>query len=227
MKDSSVKQLKKINLQHKEINYTLRYSSRAKYLRLQINGCNELEVVLPRRYKHEKVEDFILQKKEWILKHLKEKQIAKYYFLGEEVSVLINYDLFLKKPHINYLNRKLTASIPSGYNSFTQDDIYNVWLKHKAKAYLPVRVKELSERTGFDYKKITIRSQKTRWGSCSTSGRLSFNYRLLRFRKEVIDYIIIHELCHLKEMNHSKKFWKIVEGFCPSYRELKIELRKM
>jgi predicted metal-dependent hydrolase len=87
-------------------------------------------------------------------------------------------------------------------------------------------VKELSERSGFSYKKITIRSQKTRWGSCSAKGRLSFNYRLMKFRKEAIDYVIIHELCHLKEMNHSKKFWDLVEGFCPDYVNLKKELRQ-
>ena len=227
MRNSSVKQLRKINLQHKEIHYTLRYSSRAKYLRLQINSSNELEVILPQRYKHEKAEDFIIQKKEWILKHLKEKQATKKYFLGEEISVIISYDLFLKKPQISYFNKKLIASIPSGINSFTQDDIYRIWLKHKAKIYLPGRIKELSEQTSFSYKKITIRSQKTRWGSCSTSGRLSFNYRLMRFRKEVIYYIIIHELCHLKEMNHSKRFWNLVEMFCPNYKILKKELRNV
>ena len=117
-------------------------------------------------------------------------------------------------------------NIPSGINSFTQDDIYRIWLKHKAKIYLPGRIKELSEQTSFSYNKITIRSQKTRWGSCSTSGKLSFNYRLMRFRKEIIDYVIIHELCHLKEMNHSKRFWKFVGKFCHDYRKLKTELRK-
>lgn len=215
-----------IRLQERIISYKIICSSRAKYLRLQINGNNGLEVILPRRYKHEKVEDFILQKKDWILKHLKEKQTARYYFLGEEISILINYDLFLKKPQINYLHKKLTVNIPSGYNSFSQDNIYNIWLKHKAKVYLPGRVKELSDRTGLNYKRITIRSQKTRWGSCSTSGRLSFNYRLMRFRNEIIDYVIIHELCHLKEMNHSKKFWKIVEMICPDFKKLKTQLKK-
>jgi hypothetical protein len=225
LKPSRVSYQNQIKLQERIIPYKIIYSCRAKYLRLQINS-NELEVVLPRRYKHEKIEDFILQKKDWILKHLKEKQIAGYYFLAKEVSVLINYDLFLKKPHIIYLNKKIIANIPAGFNSFSQNDIYNLWLKHKAKAYLTGRVKELSEITGFSYKKITIRSQKTRWGSCTSSGKLSFNYRLMRFRKEVIDYVIIHELCHRKEMNHSKKFWNLVEEYCPDYKKLKSELRK-
>jgi predicted metal-dependent hydrolase len=118
----------------------------------------------------------------------------------------------------------LTVSIPSGY-SFTQDEIYNLWLRHKAKIYIPKRVQELSKHAGFNYKKITIRSQKTRWGSCSADGRLSFNYRLIRFREKVVDYVIIHELCHLKELNHTKKFWDLVERFCPDYKSLKRELK--
>jgi hypothetical protein len=225
LKKSSPEFLQRINLNQREICYNLRYSSRAKHLRLQINSNNELEVILPGRYKHGKAEDFIIKKKDWILKHLKEKKVNGFYFLGEEISVLINYDLFLTRPQINYQNKKLMAKIPSGH-SFTSEDIYDIWLKHKAKLYLPERVKELSERSGFSYKKITIRSQKTRWGSCSAKGGLSFNYRLMKFRKEAIDYVIIHELCHLKEMNHSKKFWDLVEGFCPYYVNLKKELKQ-
>ena len=224
MKDSLVKQQRKINLNQKEIDYTLRFSNKAKYLRLQINHSNELEVILPKRYRHEKAEDFILQKKNWILKHLKEKQKAGFHFFSNEIKVQINYDLFVKKPQIIYSNQKLIANIPAGY-SFTQDEIYNFWLKHKAKIYIPQRVRELSKLTGFNYNRITIRSQKTRWGSCSARGSLSFNYRLIKFREKVVDYVIVHELCHLKELNHSKRFWKLVEKFCPDYKDLKRELK--
>ncbi len=146
--------------------------------------------------------------------------------MGEEINVEISYDLFVKKPQINFRDKKLIANIPSNLISLTNDDIYNIWLKHKAKLFIPVRVKELSKKTGFKFNKIAIRGQKTRWGSCTSGGKLSFNYRLLRFRKEIIDYVIIHELCHLKEMNHSGKFWKLVAGFCPNYKKLKIDLRK-
>jgi predicted metal-dependent hydrolase len=224
LKNNFVKQQRKINLNKKEIDYTLRISNKAKYLRLQINNSNELEVILPKRYGQKKAEDFILQKKKWILKHLSEKQNNSFFFFGKAIEVLIHYDFFVEKPQINYSNKKLTASIPSGY-SFTQDEIYNLWLRHKAKAYIPKRVQELSKNTGFNYKKVTIRSQKTRWGSCSANGKLSFNYRLIKFRERVVDYVIVHELCHLKELNHTKKFWKLVERFCSDYKNLKKELK--
>ncbi|MDR3628564.1 MAG: M48 family metallopeptidase, partial [Ignavibacteriaceae bacterium] len=74
--------------------------------------------------------------------------------------------------------------------------------------------------------KVTIRNQKTRWGSCSARGNLSFNFNLVRYRKEIIDYVIVHELCHLKEMNHSNKFWNLVEKICPDYKALRRELKK-
>jgi len=216
--------LNQIKLQERIVTYKTIFSNKAKYLRLQINHANELEVILPKRYKHEKAEDFILQKKNWILKHLKEKQKAGFYFLGKEINVQVNYNLFVKKPQIIYSHKKLIANIPAGY-SFTQDEVYNSWLKHKAKIYIPKRVGELSKLTGFNFSRITIRSQKTRWGSCSANSVLSFNYRLLRFDEKVIDYVIIHELCHLKELNHSKKFWKLVEKYCPNYKSLKRKLK--
>jgi len=216
-----------IILQERTISYKTIYSSRAKYLRLQINSNNELEVILPKRYKHEKAEDFILQKKDWILKHLKEEIKNKFYFMGKEIWVSFSYDLFLKKPFISFSNSKLNIKIPSDYKSINVEDIYNFWLKHQAKLYILKRVKILAAKTGFNFKKITIRSQKTRWGSCTSGGSLSFNFRLMKYRKEVIDYVIIHELCHLKEMNHSKKFWELVERFCPDYKHLRKELRRM
>lgn len=227
MKHCSTTTFSHITLQEKTISYKTIYSSRAKYLRLQINSNNELEVILPIRYRHEKAEDFILQKKKWILKHLKEKVINKFYFLGKEISVSLSYDLFLRKPFISFSNNKLKVNIPSDYKSIFEEDFYNFWLKHQAKLYIPNRVELLADKTGFYFNKITVRSQKTRWGSCTSAGSLSFNYRLMKFRKEVIDYVIIHELCHLKEMNHSKKFWKLVERFCPDYMGLRKELKRM
>ncbi len=104
-------------------------------------------------------------------------------------------------------------------------EIYLAFLKRHAKKYLIERTNYFAKKYEFRICKIGIRGQKTRWGSCTSSEKLSFNFKLLRFRKEVIDYVIIHELCHTREMNHSKKFWKLVETYCPDYKLLRKELK--
>ncbi len=89
----------------------------------------------------------------------------------------------------------------------------------KAKRVIPVKVREYSEILGVDYGRITIRMQKSRWGSCSSKGNLNFNCLLMRTPDEIIDYVVVHELCHLKEMNHSPRFWAEVEKVIPDYKE--------
>lgn len=87
-----------------------------------------------------------------------------------------------------------------------------------AREYIPKRVAYYNAMTGGSYNKITIRSQKTRWGSCSSKGTLSFNWRLMLAPPAILDYVVVHELCHLTHMNHSAEFWNLVESVFPNYR---------
>ena len=91
-------------------------------------------------------------------------------------------------------------------------------LRQKAGILLGERTALYAERMQVSYKRITIRDQKTRWGSCSTAGNLNFNWRLVLAPREVLDYVVIHELAHRREMNHSAAFWRIVEAEMPDYR---------
>ena len=84
---------------------------------------------------------------------------------------------------------------------------------------IPEEVKRFSKLVGVDYGRITIRNQKTRWGSCSSKGNLNFNCLLMLAPKEIREYVIVHELCHRKQMNHSPAFWAEVERVMPDYRE--------
>lgn len=95
-----------------------------------------------------------------------------------------------------------------------------------AREYIPKRVEYYHELTGGNYTKITIRDQKTRWGSCSSNGTLSFNYRLMLAPPRVLDYVVVHELCHLTHMNHSKDFWNMVSSILPDYKEYRKWLKE-
>ena len=91
-------------------------------------------------------------------------------------------------------------------------------LAEKAGEVLPEKVRYYAEKMAVSHGRITIRSQRTRWGSCSAKGNLNFNCLLMLMPEEVQDYVVIHELCHRREMNHSARFWAEVERYCPDYR---------
>lgn len=100
---------------------------------------------------------------------------------------------------------------------FTDEELKEI--TKKAKELIPERVKFYADKTGITYNRITIRHQKTRWGSCSSQGNLNFNCLLVLFPQEVLDSVVVHELCHRKYMNHSADFYNEVERIFPEYRK--------
>jgi len=108
--------------------------------------------------------------------------------------------------------------------TFSRED----YLRHKDDALVLVesRVEFYNKEYGFSFSRIYIKNQKTRWGSCSKKGNLNLNYKILFLPKDLQNYIIVHEMCHLKEFNHSQKFWAHVGKVLPNYLEIKKELRK-
>lgn len=98
-------------------------------------------------------------------------------------------------------------------------------LKEYARDFVTRRLEKYSEIYGFEYKSVAIRDQKTRWGSCSSKGNLNFNYKIMLLPQRHADYIIVHELCHLKEFNHSERFWKLVAKTIPEYEKIVKQLK--
>ncbi|MCX6719312.1 MAG: SprT family zinc-dependent metalloprotease [Candidatus Taylorbacteria bacterium] len=97
--------------------------------------------------------------------------------------------------------------------------------KERARLLIQGRVELLNRSYQFKVNSIFIRNQKTRWGSCSKMGNLNFNYRMIHLPAHIVDYIVVHELCHLKELNHSKRFWDLVAQTVPEFKKIRKELR--
>ncbi len=215
-----------IKLNSSTINYHIRRSKKAKYIRLQIKRGSELEVVLPYRAPVEEAVRIIREKSKWIEKHLQPSlsNEKKLMFFGSELRIKIEYELFRKNTAIELNGSELFVKTKNG-DGKSPGYYYNIWLRHIAKSYLIDRAHTLARDYSFNVNKIFIRDQNTRWGSCSSKKNISLNYKLMKLPKALIDYVIIHELCHLTEMNHSKKFWLLVGGILPNYKQLRKELR--
>lgn len=166
--------------------------SNRKTLAIQINPDLSVTVRAPMYAPQSDIERILREKESWIQKHIekiREQEAKKKETQGE--------------------------SVESEY--LTNEEIKK--LADKALQHIPKRVSYYAKQIDVTYGKITIRNQKTRWGSCSSKGNLNFNCLLMLTPPEVIDYVVVHELCHRKEMNHSWAFWAEVEKVLPDYKE--------
>jgi predicted metal-dependent hydrolase len=97
--------------------------------------------------------------------------------------------------------------------------------RKQAEEYIKTKLENFNQFYGFHFEAISIRNQRTRWGSCSRKGNLNFNYKLLFLPEHMADYVIVHELCHLGEFNHSRRFWNLVAKKIPDYKNIVREMR--
>lgn len=161
---------------------------------------------------------------------LKYETGERIYFLGKEVEIEVkegpkctisfNGEKFLFKMESEVLQ------VPHKREQIGRE-LYIAYLRQAGKRYLELRTRELAAQYGFEVNRITVKNIKSRWGSCSTKNNINLNLRLMMANKKVIDYVIIHELCHTIEMNHSKSFWKLVESIIPDYKQSKNYLKDM
>ena len=140
---------------------------------------------------------------------------------GEVIDSVVKKHKRWIKNHLEYVKKKAMFE-----GDLSEEKILK--LKCAAKCYIIPRSDYFSKIMNLKFGRITITSAKTRFGSCSSKGNLSFSYRLMLYPEELVDYVIVHELAHLKEMNHSDKFYKIIEGVMPDYKDrmMRLKLKK-
>lgn len=213
------------------MDYQIKRSSRSLSLRISINAKAEIVVSAPKFMPEFMIRKFVEAQKTWIeanLTKVKKNQVTiktdELYIFDKKYQIIINdqaekMGIFVRgeKIFVNNLSKKSQSKIKQQIDDF---------LKKTAAKYIATRTQILSKKMGINYQRISLREQSSRWGSCSSHGNLNFNWRLVHYPPAIIDYVIIHELAHRQEMNHSKKFWAIVKKHDSEYLIHKGQLRK-
>ncbi len=219
------------------ITYTVKRSLRAKHVRLEVRRQTGLTVVVPYSYKIGQLPRLLQSKERWIssnlarCSHFQSLSAGKELSSGDTVPYLgRDLELVKRENHSGVgsvtLEGNTLAVSPGLFKNGILELALERWYRTEAAKLINERADKLSSQMGISYKRIVIRGQKTRWGSCSHKKNLSFNWKLIMAPELVIDYVIIHELTHLKEMNHSKRFWELVAQYCPRWREYKKWLKQ-
>ncbi len=193
--------------------------TRRKSIALIINNRGELIVRVPVRVSEKDIYEFIIKKANWIIEKRTKIKNNPYITItpksNEKIPILDTiYDIEL----YNLSRAKIVENKLFVPNENSKEKLIN-FLKKYARKYLNERVAELAKKFCFNYKNISISSAHTRWGSCNYYNSLTFTYKLILCPKFVVDYIIIHELSHTIEKNHSKKFWSLVKKCLPNYKD--------
>ena len=199
--------------------YQVRRSDRARRVRVTVDPTRGIEVVLPRRAAAREAAAAVRELRPWI-----ERRVAE--IEGARAAVAARGET------VPYLGRTLALSVQDGRSRVTRrGDVLLVpygeartpalerWYRRAARAEIEPRLQRACALAGTSYSRLTIRGQRTRWASCSRSGAMSFNWRLLLAPEPVLDYVVWHEVCHLEVMDHSPRFWRLVAARSPGYRE--------
>ncbi len=203
-----------------EIAYRIRRSGRARRVRVTVDPSRGVEVVLPRRAAEREAAAAIRELRPWIERRIRELERARATvaaragtvpYLGESLRLVA-------QPGRSRVHRRgglLLVPAASGERFAGLER----WYRRAARDEIAPRLDLACAAAGSSYSQLTIRGQRTRWASCSPSGAMSFNWRLLLAPEPVLEYVVWHEVCHLEVMDHSPRFWALLGKRCPGYRE--------
>ena len=210
--------------------YRIRRSDRARRARIQVSA-EGVEVVVPRRLAIKDVEPFVEEKRPWIERTLRRMREAEAEhsppqledggevpFLGARVALSVHVEPARRRPHVSLRGDTLHVKVAHSGAAALRDALER-WYRRQARDEVAPRLEAATARAGTSYTKLQIRAQRTRWASCSSSGAMSFNWRLLLAPPEILDYVIEHEVVHLQIHDHSDRFWAELRRRVPDYRD--------
>ena len=222
--------------------YHLRISPRGKTVRLRVTVQNGLEVVVPRGYDEKKVPAVLDRQRHWIRTALERAELQRKCLQPEpewrlptkiELPALGTvWHLTARESSVAFVSvRELGHDRLLVFGAIGDEAACRValarWLIRQAREHLVPRLEAASRKRGLAFHRVLIRRQRTRWASYSRRGTVSLNAKLLFLPPELVDYVMVHELCHAVEMNHSERFWALLARHCPGYHSLHIRLRDM
>jgi predicted metal-dependent hydrolase len=215
-----------IDLAGSAIRIDVRTSKRARRLRL-VSGINGLQAIVPADYPAEELESFVSAKRDWVIKtsryysRLRERcgahEPGTIYLLGNKYRFHVVKDK--QQSAIVSEAMKVITFHMADRRKYKQE--MQEWYREQTGMIIAERLPALATKLDMKYNKVSIKSQRSRWASCSKKGNLNFNLFLAAAPAQVIDYVIIHELMHLVEMDHSRGFWQLVEKADPDYKKHK------
>ena len=220
-----------------DLEWQLRVSRKARYARLRILPFGGLEVVIPTRFPRKLVAGLVAEHADWARRQLaRQAQLRESISLPSELRLAFDgsttavlyrsaperaqAELFIDPAgaviEIGAIEDGVIEIGASGQRAATTE--LRHWIRQRARRLLPPLLEDISKQTGLAYNRVSIRSQRTRWGSCSNRGTISLNDQLLFLPTDTVEYLMIHELCHTRHLNHSKAYWTLVQQYCPGYR---------
>lgn len=223
-----------IHLADKLVSYTLKRSSKRRSIGLQINERG-LTVSMPLRASEKWLHSVLQEKAQWVLDKLENWQgrqapVQKWaegetiLFRGETFTLRVFPGLFNAPPQLSA--SELVIHVVDSGNQLSINKKMLKWYKHEALRVFNECVEHFAPLMNVAPNEVRLTSARTQWGSCTTLGVVRLNWQLVTMPLHLIDYVVVHELAHLREMNHSPAFWRVVEGVCPDYAKMRGELRK-
>lgn len=210
---------------------------RQRHMNLRVRPDGSLRVTCNKGISRKQIALFIRESEEFIKKCLgdiNEKKIRypskkfisdeSYLYLGERFPLRLVWS-WSQKIKIRVYDGIIEITAPLSSRSLERQEAMHKFLQKEAKIVLKERVENFAQKMKLYPHSLSVRGQKTRWGSCSSQGRINLNWKLMAAPPEVIDYVVVHELAHLQHMNHSLDFWSLVSQFLPAYQEAKRWLR--